>query len=168
VAKPRKLWGTLKKATRQRKLNYYRKHFDFDARTVARRYNNGTLPASSASRGHARTPEHGLEQALRKPTDYRKYLEKRVTPKGRTDFDKAIDFNETLDRAHRNFSRRLGMYIKYNPDTVLANVYGGVTSESGEVPGMSYAEAIWTASADAEEIRSRATEQFKGNPWWYH
>jgi hypothetical protein len=73
-----------------------------------------------------------------------------------------------LDKAYRNFHNRLHDYVYYNVDTVRANVYGGETYESGPVPGMSLAQAQWTAQADTEEIRSMASEQYRGNPWWYH
>lgn len=123
----------------------------------------------SAARGHAHTPEHPREAAKR-PERYKDYLEKRKPPgqKGPSPEDEAYELNQALDNAFRNFHARLGHYIKYNRKTVLANVYGGTTAESGEVPGMGRAEADWTARADAEEIRSRASEQYRGNPWFYH
>jgi hypothetical protein len=167
--KPRKLWSALKPSTRLRKLRFYRKQGLTPAQ-VARRYNTGSLGSQAAVRGHAETPEHGLGQALKEPGKYRKYLRKRERPGGgrETPEDEAIRINNQLDRAFTNFDRRLSHYVYYNRRTVRANVYGGETSESGIVPGMSYAQATWTASADTEEIRSMASEQYRGNPWWYH
>lgn len=127
----------------------------------------------SVARGHRATPEHPRD-AVKHPERYRKYVDKRErkrfkgTPTGPTPEDIAYETNKELDNAFRNFDARLGHYYKYKRATVLANVYGGVTSESGEVPGMSREEARWTSQADEEEIRSRASEQYRGNPWWYH
>ena len=84
------------------------------------------------------------------------------------DFDIAIKLNRARDAAFANMIARVGDYVFFKRETVEANVYGGETSESGSVPGMSVAEAEWTAQADTEEIRSRAEPQVKGNPWFYH
>ena len=84
------------------------------------------------------------------------------------DFDQAIKLNRARDAAFTNIHNRLHEYLYYKRETVEANVYGGETAESGEVPGMSLAEAEWTANADTEELRSRAEPQIKGNPWFYH
>lgn len=165
----RKLWSALKAATRERKLRFYKKQGLTPAQ-VARRYNANTLGSQAASRGHAATPEHGLKEALKQPGKFRKYLQKKNRPGGILEGpeDEAARINDTLDRAYANIRTRLSHYIHYNDSTVVSNVYGGDTSESGPVPGMSYAQATWTASADTEEIRSMASEQYRGNPWWYH
>lgn len=121
------------------------------------------------ARGHAETPEHGLKQARKNPVKYRKYLQKHEpTGPGKSVEEQARELNDAKDAAWYNITGRFHEYIGYNEDTVTANVYGGTTSESGEVSGMSLAEARWTANADTEQIRSRASEQYKGNPWWYH
>jgi hypothetical protein len=126
----------------------------------------------SKARGHANTPEHPRE-AARKPERYREYLRKRQGPgyrpvPAKTPEDEAYELNEARDNAYRNMHGRLQHYIKYKRETVLANVYGGETSQSDTVPGMSLPEALWTAQADTEELRSRAEGQYQGNPWWYH
>ena len=172
MAKPRKPWSQLAPGTRARKLRFYKKQ-GLSANQVASRYNAGKLGSQAAVRGHAKTPEHGLGQALKNPEKYEGYLRRKnqriigggpsVTPE-----DEARKRNELLDKAYRNFHGRLQHYVHYNGDTVRANVYGGETAESGPVPGMSNAEAAWTAQADTEEIRSMASEQYRGNPWWYH
>ena len=125
----------------------------------------------SSARGHAATPEHGISQARRKPTRYREYLRKHEKISGpplQTPEEQARELNEAKDAAYLNIKGRLEEYIWYNEQTVLANVYGGDTAESGIVPGMHLAEARWTSSADTEQLRSRASEQYLGNPWWYH
>jgi hypothetical protein len=160
------LWSALKPATRLRKLRYYRKQGLTD-RQIAARYNAGTLGKQSAARGHRHTPEHGLGDALRKPGKYSKYLKKQ-TPSGyRNAEDIAHELNQIRDKALASM-RRLSNYIKYNDATVLANVFGGITPESGDVPGMDFAQATWTSQADTEEIRSMAGDQYRGNPWFYH
>lgn len=173
---PRKLWSQLRKSTQTRKLRHYAKQ-GLTPRQVASRYNKGTLGSQAAARGHKSTPEHGLKQALRKSrvtSKYDKYIERKTEPKipeGLNDYEKAIEratnLNTIRDLAYASM-HRLHDYVYYNDQTVRANVYGGVTSESGPVPGMSVAEATWTASADVEDIRSQASEQFRGNPWFYH
>jgi hypothetical protein len=122
------------------------------------------------ARGHAETPEHGLKQAQKNPVKYRKYLNKRIITGGTPlpPIQEAVILNAAKDAAYYNIKGRLEHYFKYNETTVLANVYGGTTSESGEVSGMGLAEARWTSQADTEQLRSRAHEQYKSNPWWYH
>jgi len=172
---PRKLWSQLTQGTRNRKVAYYKKQ-GLNARQVRERYNRGTLGSQAAARGHKSTPEHGLKEALRKSrksNKYDKYLERRTQPKtkGLSSYDKAVELavalNEMRDLAYTSM-HRLHDYVYYNDQTVQANVYGGVTTESGPVPGMDIAAATWTASADIEDIRSMASEQYRGNPWFYH
>jgi hypothetical protein len=128
-----------------------------------------------AARGHAKTPEHGLREAVRNPGKYREYLEKQAPkppPTGGgapvSPEDIARETNRLLDQAYENMKNRVGSYVKYHDETVRANVYGGTTRESGEVPGMDYASALWTSTADTEEIRSSARDQYRANPWYYH
>lgn len=173
---PRLLWTQLKKSTQQRKLRYYAKQ-GLNSRQVRERYNRGTLGPQAAARGHKATPEHGLKDALRKSrksSKYDKYLAKKgqvPAQEGLTPLERAMDeatlLNTLRDAAYASM-HRLHDYVYYNDSTVRANVYGGITSESGPVPGMDAAEATWTAQADIEDIRSMASEQFRGNPWWYH
>jgi hypothetical protein len=114
-----------------------------------------------AARGHASTPEHGVREALKNPTKYKKYLNKKLKIVG------GPTAATMHDKAYRSISR-LKSYKYYDDETVRANVYGGNTSESGDVPGMSYAHADWTSTATIQEIRSMAADQYKGNPWYYH
>jgi len=168
AGRPRKAWSRLTAGTRQRKLRFYQKQ-GLNPRQVAARYNAGKLGSQAEVRGHKATPEHGLKQALKQPQKYPKYLKRQEKPKPKeTPHETADRFNAIYDRAFGNFDGRLSHYVHYNVETVRANVYGGSTAESGNVPGMSIAEATWTASADTEEIRSMASEQYRGNPWWYH
>jgi hypothetical protein len=134
-------------------------------------YENGR-PLSGA-RGHGATPEHGLKSARKNPKKYGDYIRKRSVPEGphevpRSVEDEAFELNAARDAAFLNIHGRLHSYFKYKRDTVLANVYGGATSESGNVPGMSLEEARWSANADTEELRSNAEPYYIGNPWWYH
>lgn len=130
----------------------------------------------STARGHRKTPEHGLKSARKNPGRYGDYIRERSVPeefKGgqrrpADDEDIAYELNAARDAAFLNFHARLRDYYKYNRKTVLANVYGGETAESGEVPGMTLGEARWTSRADTEELRARATPQYHSNPWWYH
>jgi hypothetical protein len=134
-------------------------------------YESGSRPLSGA-RGHGATPEHGIKSA--NPRKHGEYIRKRAVPEFKggqlrpSDEDEAYELNAARDAAFLNIDARLGVYIRYNRRTVLANVYGGQTRESGPVPGMSLAEARWTARADTEELRSHAYPQYTGNPWWYH
>jgi hypothetical protein len=130
------------------------------------KYESGASLAKA--RGHAATPEHPRE-AARHPERYREYNRKREKFKGTpSPEDRAYELNSVRDAAYYNILGQLGDYIKFREPTVRANVYGGTSSESGEVPGMNLTQARWTAKADAEELRSRASDQFKRNPWFYH
>ena len=132
-------------------------------------YENGR-PLAGA-RGHGATPEHGLKSANKNPEKYRDYIRKRSVPQGppvNDPIDEAIEKNNALDKAYANIKRRLSHYISYKRETVMANVYGGMTSESGSVSGMTLDEARWTTDADTEELRGHARVQYRGNPWWYH
>jgi hypothetical protein len=121
------------------------------------------------ARGHGSTPEHGLKEARKNPVKYREYLNKKErTGGGKPPEDQAYEINEARDAAFYRIKGYFQGYIKYNEATVLANVYGGRASESGDVPGMSLSEARWTSRADSQSIRARASAQYQGNPWWYH
>lgn len=123
------------------------------------------------ARGHGATPEHGLKDARKNPKRYGEYIRKRSVPKVQIPAsveDEAYELNAARDAAFLNIDGRLSSYFKYKRDTVLANVYGGVTSESGPVPGMDLAEARWSSQADTEELRSHAEPQYTANPWFYH
>lgn len=125
----------------------------------------------SGARGHGATPEHGIKSARKNPKKYGDYIRKRAVPEVQVPAsaeDEAYELNAARDAAYINTHSRLKDYFKYKRKTVLANVYGGITSESGPVPGMTLAEARWTANADTEELRSHASPQYRGNPWFYH
>lgn len=75
------------------------------------------------------------------------------------------------DQAFKNFDDQLGEYLSYNKDTVREGVF----------KVMNPAQVEWTITADAEEIRDRASAQtgadasyvivwngHERNPWWYH
>jgi hypothetical protein len=160
VASRRKGWSSLSQSYRDRLVRNG---------ITESRYERGHK--LDVARGHAATPEHGLKEARRNPAKYRKYLNKRertgVPPSGGPE-QEGHEYNEAKDAAFYSIENQLGTYRKYNHNTVLANVYGGRTSESGDVPGMSLAEAKWTSRADAQQIRARASQQYTGNPWWYH
>jgi len=134
----------------------------------------------SKARGHGQTPEHPRE-AARNPAKYREYTEKRRNISGgslRTPEDEAYELNELRDNAMRSVDGKLGSYIKYKRRNVLANIYGGTggaqflgvlgDSPEEERRGMTADECRWTIQADAEELRSTASNQYKGNPWFYH
>jgi hypothetical protein len=162
VAVRRRAWETLSAP--------YRKRLQRHGITKSQ-YENGR-PLSGA-RGHAATPEHGLKSARKHPKKYGDYIRKRSVPEGphevpREAEDEAFELNAARDAAFLNIHGRLHAYFKYKRDTVLANVYGGTTRESGNVPGMSLEEARWSANADTEELRSNAEPYYIGNPWWYH
>jgi hypothetical protein len=121
-----------------------------------------------SARGHRVTPEHGMQEALKKPARFRKYIQ--ANPQ-----QEAILLNDARDQAYANSRNRLGNYHSYNPGNVTANIYGGIRGpqhrnelEHTEVDGMTYDEAMWTARADTESLRSRASDQSHTNPWWYH
>jgi hypothetical protein len=162
VAAKRKAWEALS--------GPYRKRLSRHGITKSQ-YENGR-PLSGA-RGHGATPEHGLKSARKNPKKYGDYIRKRSVPEvapkvSKSVEDEAYELDAARDAAYLNIHGRLHSYFKYQRNTVLANVYGGTTSESGPVPGMSLAEARWSANADTEELRSHATPQYTGNPWWYH
>jgi hypothetical protein len=138
-------------------------------------YESGASIAKA--RGHQATPEHGIREAIRNPRKYRKYINKRTVsgPTARPPEDIAREINEILDAAYENIHRRLHEYHKYRDRNVRANVYGGLRGpqflgEGDEVdaPQMDIEDAIWTANADTEALRSRASNQTEGNPWFYH
>jgi hypothetical protein len=129
------------------------------------------------ARGHSQTPEHGIKEAIRHPAKYRKYINKRTRsgPTAKSPEDIAREINAILDAAYDNIHDRLGDYHKYRDGNVRANVYGGIRGpqflgEGSQVdmPQMDIEDAIWTASADTEALRSRASSQTEGNPWFYH
>jgi len=110
-----------------------------------------------------------LREAQRNRLRYRKYLDKNekfgpsVTL---NDEDEAYELNTARDNAYYNKKGRLGNYIKYNEQRTIARIYG-----DSDHPGMTLAEARWTANADTEELRSRASEYARGNDdvvWFYH
>ena len=127
----------------------------------------------SAARGHFATPEHGLKSAQKNPAKYGDYIRKRTVPTGgikppQTAEDEAYELNLWRDRAFEHMKDELYLIPKYYEPTVEANVYGGVTRESGPVKGMTLTEAQWTAGATQEELRAHAYPQYRGNPWFYH
>lgn len=134
-------------------------------------YESGARPLAAA-RGHGATPEHGLKDAQKNPAKYGEYIRKRAVktkPKvSGSIVAQAYALNSARDAAFLNIVSRLHAYYKFNEDTVRSNVYGGTTAESGNVKGMSLAEAQWTSAADTEELRSNAEPQYRGNPWFYH
>lgn len=161
MAKPRRGWESLSPAYRGRLSRYG---------ITKSQYESGR-PLSGA-RGHGATPEHGLTSARRNPKKHGDYIRKRQVPTGGggslSDEDLAYELNAAKDAAYLNIHGKLKDYFKYKRETVVANVYGGTTSESGDVNGMSLAEARWTANADTEQLRAAATPQYLGNPWFYH
>lgn len=137
-------------------------------------YNSGA--SIKKGRGHSNTPEHGFKEAVRHPEKYPEYLRKHTRGGGGETPERiAKRINEILDAAYKNIHERLGNYHKYRDRNVRANVYGGVRGpqflgEGSEVemPMMDTEDALWTANADTEELRSRASNQTEGNPWFYH
>jgi hypothetical protein len=124
-----------------------------------------------AARGHKATPEHGIKEATRSPATFRKFR-KYVESNAQRE---AEALNSAKDKAYANIKKRLGSYDKYRDKNVKVNVYGGVRGpqidgelEFTEVDGMGIEDAIWTASADTESLRSRASRQSILNPWFYH
>jgi hypothetical protein len=157
VAK-RRSWESLSPAYRER----------LSRRGITKSQHERGRPLAGA-RGHGQTPEHGLKSA--NPKKHGEYIRKRAVPAVQPPasvVDAAYELNEARDAAFLNIHSRLQDYYKYRRATVTANVYGGETPESGEVPGMSLAEARWSASADTEQLRAHATPQYSGNPWFYH
>lgn len=153
----RKGWSELSPAYRQRLQR---------GGITEKQYTSG-VPLSKA-RGHAKTPEHGIKDVIRRPAKFREYL-------NRNPQAEAQMINSIRDQAYENMVRRLGTYHSFKHKNVRANVYGGIRSwqhsdepPEVEVPGMSLSEARWTATADTEAIRSRAADQQHTNPWWYH
>jgi hypothetical protein len=151
------------------------------SQATARRYKNKGISKAQyesgkkslkAARGHVKTPEHGLRDAVKDPVKYREYLAKKTPDRGGavplSPQDEARIVNSMLDAAYQNMYNSVGSYIKYHDQTVRANVFGGQTRESGEVPGMDYQTALWTSTADTQEIRANAREQYRANPWYYH
>lgn len=136
----------------------------------------------SKARGHGQTPEHGIREAIRNPRKYQKYIAKRTGygggPSGgtaRPPEEVAREINAILDAAYENIHSRLKDYHKYRDRNVRANVYGGIRGPQflgegpeTEMPRMDTEDAIWTANADTEALRSRASNQTEGNPWFYH
>jgi hypothetical protein len=143
----------------------YRKRLSRNGITKSRYERGANL---QAVRGHGNTPEHGKKQAARNPVRYRDYLKKHEPRAVSSPEDAAHELNRARNAAYRNMTRHLADLRQYNEETVKANVYGGITSESGLVPGMSLEEARWTSRATLEKLRDRARYQELGNPWFYH
>jgi len=128
----------------------------------------------SAARGHFATPEHGLKSAQRNPAKYGDYIRKRTVPSGpppkakQTPEEEAHELNEWKDKAFEAGREKLRDEYKYYEPTVEANVYGGVTRESGEVSGMNLAECKQAVKMTRDQWRDYAALQYRGNPWWYH
>jgi hypothetical protein len=168
MASKRRLWDSLSPAYRGRLSR---------AGITKTQYQSGV--SLQKARGHAETPEHGLKQAFKHKTKFRKYIQRKNvifnTGSHGTAEDKAYELNSMLDKAKVNVFNRLRAYHKFRSANVIANIYGGIGGPQfeGEGPeeerrGMTYVEAMWTASADTEELRSRAAYQKQGNPWFYH
>lgn len=163
MASPRKGWENLKADYRDRLIRNG---------ITKRDYERGRN--LSAGRGHFATPEHGLKSARKNPEKYKDYIRKRSVPSGggpppgQDKEDEARELNEWKDRAFAHMQRELSGLPKYYEPTVEANVYGGVTRESGKVRGMGLDECKWTVQATQEELRAHAYPQYHGNPWWYH
>lgn len=128
----------------------------------------------TAARGHARTPERP-ERAARNPARYPEYTQKRTakapaSPRKPSAARLAQDLENARNRAFRNFVRVAGRtgYLWVNIDTIEANVFGGFTAESGAVPGMSLAEARFTATMTDDDLQTVAAPQYRANPWFYH
>jgi hypothetical protein len=166
MAASRKGWQQLSPGYRNRLIK---------AGITPKQYRSGA--SLSKARGHAETPEHGITEAIRNPRKYRKYITRRTKtgPGGRPPEDVAREINDILDAAYKNIKSRLGDYHKYKDANVRSNVYGGLRGpqflgegEQTEMPAMGIVDSIWTANADTEALRSRASNQAEGNPWFYH
>jgi hypothetical protein len=135
-------------------------------------YESGT--PVTAARGHARTPERP-ERAARNPARYPEYTAKKAAaapakPRKRSALQQELDLLNARTRAFRNFLRVAHGtgYAWVNIDTIEANVWGGYTSESGEVPGMTLEEARFTATMKDDDLQTLAAPQYRANPWFYH
>jgi hypothetical protein len=138
----------------------------------------------TAARGHAKTPERP-SRAAKNPDRYPEYTRKRTvqggpegTPQKPTSAPKRKRSAEYLEmqleaarsRAFRRFvsvALKTG-YAWVNTDTIEANVFGGYTSESGAVPGMTLEEARFTAKMTDDDLQVLAAPQYRANPWFYH
>jgi hypothetical protein len=128
----------------------------------------------TAARGHAKTPERP-ERAQRDPGRYPEYIQKRATkppgkPRKPSSAKQAQDLENARNRAFRQMIRlayRTG-YAWVNIDTIEANCFGGFTAESGAVPGMTLAEARFTATMNDDDLQILAAPQYRANPWFYH
>ena len=133
----------------------------------------------SAARGHASTPEHGLRSAQKNPQKYAAYIAKRQPKpppgsappiKRKSAAQIARELESARNKAFRRFLSVVSNvpHLYWNVDTIEANVFGGFTSESGAVPGMTIDEARFAIKMTYDDLVFLAAPQYLGNPWWYH
>src|ERR1700691_1717151 len=74
----------------------------------------------SGSRGHSKTPEHGVKDAFKNPEKYKEYIKKKSpTGIGSLSPEQIADLK---DRALANMDRRVGDYLKYNRQRVISRI----------------------------------------------
>jgi hypothetical protein len=106
------------------------------------------------ARGHGKTPEHGIKDAIKHPEKNREYLRKHPVSIGQRGPAYRADLE---DRALASMDAKLGLYLKYNRDRVIA-----------KIGKQSIRELLVTIEATEDELVELARSQRKGNPWHYH
>jgi hypothetical protein len=156
---PRKPWSQLAKATKKRKLAWFKNHEGLNPSEVARRYNTGTLGSQTAARGHIETPERP-SAVYQHPERYRRYIRQRkITFEAPTN-DRAL----LLHKYDRNFNRTL----RYSHETMLYHIYMMMTDDEVDWalrPQVDRTDLVEAARADVGLRMFRGEEQ---SPFWYH
>lgn len=108
----------------------------------------------SKARGHAKTPEHGIKDAIKNPQKYQDYIKKQIPTGGQYP---PVDREDLEDKALRSMDIKLGYYLKYRRDSVIARV-----------KKMTVRELRITIAATEDQLVQLARPQHKSNPWHYH
>jgi hypothetical protein len=108
----------------------------------------------SGSRGHAKTPEHGIKDAIKRPEKYKDYINKK-TPTGGG--GAPVNRDDLEDQALRSMDTKVGDYLKYRRDSVI-----------GRIKKMTVNQLRMTIAASEDDIVQLARPQHKSNPWHYH
>ncbi len=126
----------------------------------------------TGARGHGKTPEHGIGDARKHPEKYRDYIQKKEPPRRGGDVIEA-GLAQLIEQAQRNSQAQLGNYIKYNRERTFKRIAGKITfNKDGSIKsrkgGMTKRQLRITAIATSDELRTLASEQREGNPFYYH
>lgn len=108
----------------------------------------------SSSRGHSKTPEHGIKDAIKRPEKYKDYINKKSPTGGGGPY---VNKDELENQALHSMDTKVGDYLKYRRDSVIARI-----------KKMTINQLRMTIAASEDDIVQLARPQNKNNPWHYH